>query len=100
MVAVPYTTLLHQPTRESMGIDLAGSIVIFDEAHNVPAAINDMHSVTLSAFQVFPSLRFLLPPLLSPSCSSPPFSSLRGCSFLFFLFIILLAFNPHYEFEC
>jgi len=47
IVALPYSTLLHRKTRESMGIDLKGNVIIFDEAHNVIEAINQVHSVRL-----------------------------------------------------
>lgn len=44
--------LLHQATRESLGVDLKDNIVVLDEAHNVIDAILEMHSVTLTANQV------------------------------------------------
>lgn len=36
-------------TREALGLDVAGSVVIIDEAHNLLGAINGAHSVALSA---------------------------------------------------
>jgi hypothetical protein len=48
IVAMPYTTLLHAGTRDAMGLDLAGSVVVVDEAHNIIDALNGMHSVSVS----------------------------------------------------
>ncbi|KAJ1731743.1 ATP-dependent DNA helicase chl1 [Coemansia biformis] len=47
VVALPYNMLLSQSARESMGISLAGNIVIVDEAHNLVDTILATHSVTL-----------------------------------------------------
>jgi len=47
-VALPYSMLLHRGTRESLGLQLDGSVVIFDEAHNVIDAINATYSATLT----------------------------------------------------
>jgi len=41
---LPYTSLLHKPTRQSLGVDLRGSVVILDEAHNIIETINAVHS--------------------------------------------------------
>lgn len=46
-VTVPYNVLLQQATREAVGIDLRGAVVIVDEAHNLIDAINQMHSAVL-----------------------------------------------------
>jgi hypothetical protein len=73
-VAVPYASLLHRATREALGIELAGNVVLIDEAHNLVEAINQarasatralsyaltaalpcpaqLHSVTLSLAQL------------------------------------------------
>jgi chromosome transmission fidelity protein 1 len=48
LVVLPYNTLLHQSTREALGIDLRGSIVILDEAHNLIDTVNAIHSVELT----------------------------------------------------
>ena len=49
LVALPYPSLLNSSTRQALGIRLAGSIVVIDEAHNLIDTINEMHSVMLSA---------------------------------------------------
>ena len=45
IVVLPYNTLLHRPTREAVGINLKGSVVIVDEAHNLLDTITHIHSV-------------------------------------------------------
>ncbi len=52
LVTLPYNALLHQETRNSLGIDLEGSIVIIDEAHNLIDTINQMYSVTVRASDI------------------------------------------------
>ena len=52
LVAVPYTSLVHTPTRESLGLSLRGAIVIFDEAHNLIDAVNQAYAAQLSQHQV------------------------------------------------
>ena len=47
IVGVPYQMLLHERTRQSLGIDLTDQVVIFDEAHNIADAITAMGSVAL-----------------------------------------------------
>jgi chromosome transmission fidelity protein 1 len=49
LVALPYASLLNSSTRQALGLRLAGSVVVIDEAHNLIDTINQMHSVTLSA---------------------------------------------------
>ena len=41
-----------QDAREALGIRLAGSVVVVDEAHNLVAAVHDTHSALLSAQQI------------------------------------------------
>ena len=41
---IPYNTLLHKPTRDSIGIKLKNSVVIIDEAHNLLDTISHIHS--------------------------------------------------------
>ena len=45
IIAVPYQSLLHKSTRESLDIQLANRIIIFDEAHNVMESIWDMYRI-------------------------------------------------------
>ncbi|XRB21885.1 helicase ATP-binding domain-containing protein [Pseudoscourfieldia marina] len=49
VVFLPYQSLLHGPTREALGINLEGAIVIIDEAHNAVDAVNDMHGARITA---------------------------------------------------
>lgn len=51
VVALPYSMLLHRGTRASLNLNLAGSVVILDEAHNVIDAINATHSSLLTLAQ-------------------------------------------------
>ena len=41
-VTVPYASLLHKPTRDSLGISCRNNIVIIDEAHNLVEAMNQV----------------------------------------------------------
>jgi chromosome transmission fidelity protein 1 len=67
LVVLPYQSLFHSPTRESLGISLKGHIVIVDEvflacvcqgshacaqAHNLIESLNEMYSVVLTGCQV------------------------------------------------
>lgn len=51
-MTLPYPLLLQQATRESLGIDLTGHIVIIDEGHNIIEAISALHSTTLTQSQI------------------------------------------------
>ena len=53
IVVSPYNTLLHRETREALGVDLAHSVVVVDEAHNLLDAVNGVHSSRLT----YPQLR-------------------------------------------
>ena len=44
-----YQALLHAGTRDALGVTLKDNVVVIDEAHNLLDALNDMHSVTLTA---------------------------------------------------
>lgn len=44
LILVPYNSILHKSTRDSLGIDLKGNVLIIDEAHNLLDAIEGMHS--------------------------------------------------------
>ncbi len=48
LIFVPYASILHSKTRESLGIDISGSVVIIDEAHNLLDAINSARSCSIS----------------------------------------------------
>ena len=52
IVGLPYQMLLHERTRQSLGIDLAGQVVIIDEAHNVVDAISDLYNVSVTLQEV------------------------------------------------
>lgn len=54
IVCSPYSTLLQEDLRNSVGIKLKNRVVIFDEAHNVIDTINQLHSaeVTDSQFTI------------------------------------------------
>lgn len=46
-ITIPYNILLQKASRESFGIDLANSLVIIDEGHNIIDTINQIYSVSL-----------------------------------------------------
>lgn len=48
LVAAPYASLFHSGTRESLGLNLRGAVVVVDEAHNLIETLNDLHSPNLS----------------------------------------------------
>ncbi|CAB9497069.1 helicase CHL1 [Seminavis robusta] len=48
VVVLPYSMLLSRSTRQSVGLDLHESLVIVDEAHNLPEQIRELHSETLT----------------------------------------------------
>lgn len=48
VILVPYNSILHKNTRDSLGIDLKNNVLIVDEAHNLLEAIERMHSVTIT----------------------------------------------------
>jgi chromosome transmission fidelity protein 1 len=48
LVVLPYQMILHKQTRESLGIDLRGNVVVFDEAHNLIDTVTSIHSVEIS----------------------------------------------------
>lgn len=51
-MTLPYPLLLQRSTRESLGIDITGHIVIIDEAHNIIDAISALYSTTLTINQL------------------------------------------------
>lgn len=52
LVILPYNSLLHKSTRQTLDINLKGNIVIIDEAHNIIDAISTMYSQTVSYAQI------------------------------------------------
>eukprot|EP00047_Mylnosiga_fluctuans_P018133 m.67323 g.67323 ORF g.67323 m.67323 type:complete len:850 (-) comp7449_c0_seq1:401-2950(-) len=54
VVVMPYNILLHESTREAVGVPLDGNVVIIDEAHNLLDTICSIHShdVTLSVLRL------------------------------------------------
>jgi chromosome transmission fidelity protein 1 len=52
VIIVPYNTLLHKPTRESVGIRLKNAVVIVDEAHNLLDTISHIHSAEVRGDQL------------------------------------------------
>ena len=48
VVVLPYSMLLSQATRASIGLSLKEALVIIDEAHNLPEALRSLHSCRLS----------------------------------------------------
>ncbi|KAB0799148.1 hypothetical protein PPYR_07028 [Photinus pyralis] len=52
VVLVPYNTLLHKNTRESIGLKLKNNVVIVDEAHNLLDALAQMYSSEISLQQL------------------------------------------------
>jgi chromosome transmission fidelity protein 1 len=49
VLGVPYSAILHDQTRESLGIKIdSRTVIVFDEAHNVVDAVNDLHTASLS----------------------------------------------------
>ncbi|EME29448.1 DNA excision repair protein ERCC-2 [Galdieria sulphuraria] len=52
-ILLPYQSLLHKPTRESLRLPLhSNCIVIFDEAHHVVDALNDMYGAETNTQQI------------------------------------------------
>jgi chromosome transmission fidelity protein 1 len=48
VVLAPYSAVLMPDARESLGIELQDSVLVFDEAHNLLDAINSAHSTTMT----------------------------------------------------
>lgn len=47
LIVVPYAMLVDAKTRESIGLDLQNSLVLIDEAHNLPQAVSALMSCKL-----------------------------------------------------
>ncbi|EDV92448.1 ATP-dependent DNA helicase DDX11 [Drosophila grimshawi] len=52
LVLLPYPLLLQRSTRQQLGIDLRGAVIIVDEAHNLLDTIAQLHSSELSRDQL------------------------------------------------
>uniref|UniRef100_A0A336KTI8 DNA 5'-3' helicase n=1 Tax=Culicoides sonorensis TaxID=179676 RepID=A0A336KTI8_CULSO len=52
VIMVPYQMILHKKTRDQLGINIQGSVLIIDEAHNLLDTISSIHSaqITLKEF--------------------------------------------------
>eukprot|EP00877_Chromochloris_zofingiensis_P012995 jgi/Chrzof1/794/Cz01g29030.t1 len=57
VVLAPYNSVLQTEARDSLGINLAGSVVIFDEAHNLQDAINGAHSASITGWHLVSAQR-------------------------------------------
>ncbi|GJQ13750.1 hypothetical protein GpartN1_g5541.t1 [Galdieria partita] len=52
-ILLPYQSLLHKPTRESLHLPLhSNCVVVFDEAHHVIEALNDMYGAETNTEQI------------------------------------------------
>ena len=52
LVVLPYQSLLHSSTRQSLGVKLKECVIIIDEAHNLVDTVNSIYSCQVSATQV------------------------------------------------
>lgn len=59
VVTMPYSMLLSKDTRESLGVELDGNVVILDEAHNIVEAVNSTYTVAVSMKQLVVARRSL-----------------------------------------
>lgn len=59
IIFLPYQMLLHQKTRELLGLDLKDSVIIIDEAHNLLDTISSIYSSEVSLDQLQNSLKQL-----------------------------------------
>lgn len=51
VIGVPYSAILHEQTRQSLGLVVdAQTVVVFDEAHNLVNTVKDIHAASLSHF--------------------------------------------------
>lgn len=58
-ITMPYSMLLSDETRSSLGLKLKNNIVIIDEAHNLVDAITNIHSAEITVRDVEQSLKLL-----------------------------------------
>lgn len=53
VIGVPYSAVLHKPTRESLGLDIdENCVVVFDEAHNIVNTVRDLHACLITRPQL------------------------------------------------
>ena len=52
VLLVPYPTLVNQKTRESLGINITGNVIVIDEAHNLLEAVSSSHCAVVSREQL------------------------------------------------
>jgi chromosome transmission fidelity protein 1 len=52
LVVLPYQSLLHSATRESLGVNLKDCVIIIDEAHNLVDTVTSIHSCQVTASQL------------------------------------------------
>ena len=59
LIIMPYQLLLHERTRNAIGLNLSGQIVVLDEAHNLPEAISNVYSSLVTLCQLRKALSSL-----------------------------------------
>lgn len=52
VICLPYSSLLHQDIRDSLGLKLQNRVIIIDEAHNLLESINQLYSNEISLSQL------------------------------------------------
>ena len=52
VIVTVYQSVLSEATREALGLDLEGRILVFDEAHNLMDSITQINSVDLCFLKV------------------------------------------------
>lgn len=52
LVLMPYSSLLHADTRETLGVKLENAVVIFDEAHNLVDAVHGSYGASVTLEQL------------------------------------------------
>jgi len=52
LVLMPYASLLHADTRESLGVKLENAVVVFDEAHNLVDAVHNAYGAAVTLNQL------------------------------------------------
>lgn len=91
VVVVPYNTLLSKDTRRAVGLSLKSSLVIIDEAHNIPEALRSLSSskITLPIIEgAMTQLHAYVQKYASRLCG-------RNITYLNQIRKILIAFSKH-----